>query len=422
MKLITIFTISMFAMNLSSTAVNAAGVKDSSGRIAAVVNDKSILKKDLDARVKLVTSGDRGAITPEIRKEILKMMIDESLQRGFAKQIDVVPDDGEIQQAYLSMEEQNGMAKGELDKYLKANGIPKKVLLEQISAGIGWRAYIGGRYSQLVQIGEGEVEREFSRAEADKKSDRVLLAEIVLTNDSSKPEDQKATEIKANKIVDQIRKGANFSMVAQQFSQSASSVRGGDIGAITLNQLNPELRKYVEQLEVGMMSKPIKTSDGYHIIYVRDKRAAGSKAEPDNVITFVQAFFTLPNGVNDPRAEKIYNSAVAVGRNSSSCEQLQKLTEQTNLGNAKIVKDANVKHLNPQLREILNKLPLNKATPPILSDNGFFMFMVSERKVVEEKQATKDDIRRDLIEQKLHLISQRELRNLRRAAFIDIRI
>ncbi len=76
----------------------------------------------------------------------------------------------------------------------------------------------------------------------------------------------------ANKIYDQLQKGANFAALAKQYSKDpGSAVRGGDLGWFGKGQMVPEFDKAAFSGKVGVVQKPIKTNYGYHIIKVTGK-------------------------------------------------------------------------------------------------------------------------------------------------------
>ncbi len=76
----------------------------------------------------------------------------------------------------------------------------------------------------------------------------------------------------ANKLYDQLTAGADFSMMAKEFStDKGSGERGGDLGWFGKGQMVPEFDKAVFEGKPGVIQKPVKTTYGYHIIKVTGK-------------------------------------------------------------------------------------------------------------------------------------------------------
>ena len=75
----------------------------------------------------------------------------------------------------------------------------------------------------------------------------------------------------------QLEAGADFSTLAQQHSQDASSrARGGDLGLLDQGTLAPNLERAAFGLEPGKVApEPVRTPEGLHLIETTEVRAAG---------------------------------------------------------------------------------------------------------------------------------------------------
>jgi parvulin-like peptidyl-prolyl isomerase len=88
---------------------------------------------------------------------------------------------------------------------------------------------------------------------------------------------------KINQAASTLKSGISFAIVAKEFSEDAkTSESGGDLGFIMKNQIHPEVSRVMEKLKVGEISNVIKSSLGFHIIQMAEKK--DSQAIPfDNV-------------------------------------------------------------------------------------------------------------------------------------------
>lgn len=91
------------------------------------------------------------------------------------------------------------------------------------------------------------------------------------------PEQQKAALAKAEKIAAEANPG-DFAKLAGQDSQDLGSRRqGGDLGWLEKGVTNAAFDSALFALQKGQISKPVLSSDGYHIIWLRDIRSGESK-------------------------------------------------------------------------------------------------------------------------------------------------
>jgi peptidyl-prolyl cis-trans isomerase D len=84
---------------------------------------------------------------------------------------------------------------------------------------------------------------------------------------------------KAEEILSKIKAGEDFAKIAQSVSQDeATAGKGGDLGYFSRGGLNPALEAAAFKLDVGMVSEPILTPQGYELIKVEEKKP---ETEPD---------------------------------------------------------------------------------------------------------------------------------------------
>jgi peptidyl-prolyl cis-trans isomerase C len=81
------------------------------------------------------------------------------------------------------------------------------------------------------------------------------------------------SEEKAKKLIEQLKKGADFSELAKANSSDSSASEGGDLGWFTLDMMVPPFGQAVSKLEKGKFTEqPVKTDFGWHIILLDDIR------------------------------------------------------------------------------------------------------------------------------------------------------
>ncbi|RME14625.1 MAG: hypothetical protein D6797_08400 [Bdellovibrio sp.] len=89
--------------------------------------------------------------------------------------------------------------------------------------------------------------------------------------------DEKKALAKIKEIEAQLKKGASFKELAAKYSEGPTRKKGGDLGYFQKGKMVPEFEKVAFSLPVGKVSGPVKTSFGYHLIKVEDKKKAHTK-------------------------------------------------------------------------------------------------------------------------------------------------
>jgi peptidyl-prolyl cis-trans isomerase SurA len=79
--------------------------------------------------------------------------------------------------------------------------------------------------------------------------------------------------------------------------------------------------------------------------------------------------------------------------------------------------------LPPAVRNAINGLDIGRPSGPVRNENGLAILMVCDRQGGQNaEQEQREQIERMLTLQRLDAAAQRYLRDLRRAAFIDLRL
>ncbi len=391
-------------------------------RIAAVVNDEVISVFDLISRIRMVMLSSNIPDTPETRQrlapQVLRGLIDEKLELQEAKRQNVTATDSEINNALAQIEKQNNMKPGQLNEFLKARGIDRGALVNQLTASIVWAKLVRRLAAQTTEISDDEIDEALKRAKEHAKEPESRVGEIFLSVDN--PAQDGEVRALADRLSQQMRQGARFSAIAQQFSQSATAAVGGDMGWLRPDQLPSELGKVVSQLRPGELSPPIRAGGGYYLMLVLDRRNGTTGSEQDTVYDIVQVVFPLPAQAGEAARRSAISQAETVRAAAKDCPSLLKIGKEKapQLSSEGKLRAANI---SPQMRDLVNKLAVGQASQPIVQKNGVGVIMVCG-KSNGGGPITREEVGESLLRQRLDAVARRYLRDLRNKAYVDVRV
>jgi peptidyl-prolyl cis-trans isomerase SurA len=395
-------------------------------RIAAVVNDEAISVADVLSRLRMVMLSSNLADSPETRQrvaaQVLRTIVDEKLQMQEAKRQNVTATDEEINKALAQIEKQNNMQAGQLDQVLKSHGIERSTLVDQLTASIVWSKLVRRLVSQTNVVSDEEIDYALKRAKETANEPQSRVAEIFLAVDNPQQED----EVKrlAERLTEQMRQGARFSAVAQQFSQSATAAVGGDIGWVRPEQLSPELGKAVAQMRPGELSAPIRAGSGYYLVLVLDRRSGRSAGPEDSLVHLVQIVFPLPPQATEPMRHAAIAEAQSAKTTAKNCEELLRIGKEK--GSAQLSSEGRLRvdQVTPAMRTIVLGLEVGQTSPPIVQKNGVGVIMMCEKAASSSAPTvpSREEMAETLMRQRLETLARRYMRDLRRTAFVDVRV
>lgn len=393
-------------------------------RIAAVVNDDVVSIYDIDNRINLVLATSGMPNSPEVRErlrpQVMRTLIDEHLELQEAKRINVLATDADIKTAIGRIEGANHMPAGSLVPALTREGISVEALDQQIKAGLSWQKVVERQLRPSLGVGDDEVDEVLDRIKSEKGTTEYQLAEIYLAVDS--PDQDAEIHNRMLDMIEQMHRGTAFSAVAQQFSQAASASQGGDIGWVERGQLDPEVQKAVENMDINHATMPVRTPTGYYVYLLRDKRTLAAADPEDATVTLAQLVLPLDAGATADDIKTQKDLADTVRQDVKGCDDLKHAAGELHVEYAEPTPDLKVRDLNPAIRPAVLNLKVGEASEPLQSDTGITLVMVCDRKDPPEQMPSRDQIAENLTRQRLDLIARRYLSDLRRQAFIDVRV
>ncbi|MCC7427174.1 MAG: peptidylprolyl isomerase [Alphaproteobacteria bacterium] len=388
-------------------------------RVAAVVNSDAITLRDLQSRRRLFQITSRLPDTPEVRErltpQILRLLIDERLRLQEMRRRRIAVLDEDIAGTLRRIEQQNGLPEGGLVRQLRSSGVDPRTLIDQLRVQIGWTRLVRARIGDQAAVSDDEAEEALARLRAQVGQPEYLVSEIFLPIDNP----DRAGEVQrfASGIIEQLRRGAPFAVLASQFSQGASADQGGDLGWVQAGQVDEEVEKVITQMPPGAISNPIRTAGGLSIVALRAKRAIGQSEE--TVYTMRQVFRPWPDGQN-PDVETVAALQRAVAR-ASNCAEFEGLAAQAGSTRPADPGPVSESQMPGPLRAFMAQQPVNRPSQPIIATDGVAIVMICNKER-EGGLPSKEQIANSLLRDRLELMSRQMVRELRRRAFIEVRL
>ena len=387
-------------------------------RPAAVVNDEVISMLDLEMRVRLALLSTGRSDTPEIRQRIvsrvMRGLIDERLQAQEAERLDITVTDAQISGAVEDLANQNQMTADGFIGILERRGVLPQAFKDQIRAQLTWQALVARRLRPSVRVTDDEVDEVVSRITTNQGRVQSRVSEIFLGVDTAGDEDE--VKQSAQRLFEELRAGVDFAALAQEFSESATASSGGDLGWVQDGQLDEELDRALSAMRPGELSPPIRTLGGYHIIWLRQRRQV---SVGDVFVDLKQIFFALPSDAPPDKRQDTERQAASVRQQINGCDGVEELAGNVGSAGSGDLGTVKLRDLPPAIRDAVGSLDIGQPSEPVSVSGGLSVLIVCDR---TDTEIDREQIKQQLVNERLNLLSRRYMRDLRRSANVDIRI
>ena len=381
MKKVFCFIFSSFVLIAQGTDVFIDGV-------AAVVENKIILKSDLNQMVNMLAIQNK--INPnenyetylKLQKEVLASMIDQKILLKLAEQdTTIIVKDKEVEQS-LNQQVDNLIyqagGKKEAEKIL---GQTIKSFRSEFWFDMRDKM-VSERFQQKklnnITTNKKDVER-FYNTYKDSLPFFPLEAKIrhILLKPQPSDSIKKETKKLLYKLKNKILSGSIFKDIAKKYSMDPGSKNnGGDIGWVKRGSLLKNFETVAFTIKLNTLSDPVETEMGYHLLETLDKK--GDKVK-------VRHILIMPE-ITKKDEEKTYNFGLFLKDSSKTLLNFKNLAktyskdEQTsNLGGnlGWIVPDT---YPIKEIGKVISYLKVNECSPPINSSFGVHLLWIEKIK------------------------------------------
>ena len=388
--------------------------------VAVVVNESVISTGDVLDRLDLALLSSGVPNVPEVRQrlfpQIVRALIEEQLQLQEGEKLGIDVSDDELQKALGKLAQDNKIPSGDMEVFLKSNNVPPSALRAQVKAALMWSKVVMREVRPRIDIGDEEIDAAVEALKENAGKQEYMVSEIFL--EIEMPENEEQVRVFSQKLVDQIKEGAVFGAVARQFSQGTGAGTGGDIGWVRVGELAPEVDELLLTMKVGDVAGPVRSEAGYHILGVRDRRVI-SFGDPEKIkVNVGQAFRAFSNQIDK---DELFLEAKNLRAKVKGCEGIEeKLKASYPAWSWQDLGEVALGDAPPWLFEKVSALQKGAGSEPMATDKGAAVLFLCSRSVPEN--IDRDAIRNAIGAEKLERMAQRLLRDLRRDAFLDIRL
>jgi parvulin-like peptidyl-prolyl isomerase len=292
---IFVFAILAFVPSVARAQEGEMQVVD---EVIAQINDDvitlSMLKREIKERVE--TMKQQGMTEQQAAEEVVKRqpeliatLVNEALLLQKGKELELSPDvEAEVNRRMLEVAKEQGIPTIEkLYQAMRDGGVDPEATRATLRTELMKQAVIQQEVDRKIFFGLTTAElQKYFQEHQDKfrKPETVTISEIFL---SSAGKNEAEVKARALELVKELRAGADFAKLAAANSErEVNGVRtgtqnGGKVGTFELPNLREDIANAVKTVQVGGVSDPLRSNDGYQILRV-DERTAPSTAATFN--------------------------------------------------------------------------------------------------------------------------------------------
>ncbi|MCI1005303.1 MULTISPECIES: peptidylprolyl isomerase [unclassified Herbaspirillum] len=402
--------------------------------ILVVVNNEVITRQEVAERLASVEkrmAAQNVQLPPraQLVRQLVERMIVERAQAQMAKESGIVVDDAMLDRAMQRIAEQNKLSMPEFRTRLEAEGMNYASFREEIRREILSQRLREREVDNKVVVTESEIDN-YLAAEANAGGQRQELdiAQILIrVPENATPEQLSARRERAEDVLRQLKTGADFAKTAAAYSDASDALSGGDLGWRPADRLPQLFLDGVSKLQDGQVSGLLKSGNGFHILKLVGRRAAGATqaAAPAVQKTHVRHILIKVNQVVTAAEakRKLTELKERLDHGSATFEELAKLYS----NDLSASKGGDLGWIYPgdtvpEFERAMDKLKPGEVSEPIETPFGYHLIQVVERKTDDaSKERARQAARQAIRERKIEEATEDWMRQIRDRAYVEYR-
>ena len=412
--------------NLSAQAAEVVKLD----RIVAIVDQTVVTEQELESRIRTVTAqfNKQGNELPEdniLRKQILERLISDTLQLQYAAQSGLKVDDNQLDKTIERIAEQNQMSLTEFTDALAKDGVSMSKFRADIRSEITIARLREREVDSRVNVSESEIDNFLTtQAATNENQDEFEISHILIrTPEEGATEDIQKAKTKVDEVIKSLQAGTSFAKVSASFSDAPNALEGGNLGWKKGSQVPALFLEALKTLQVGELSPPLRSPNGFHILKLTNKRGGNSPLVIEQ--THARHILIKLSEVTTEKEGKLKMDSIKERLdNGEKFEVLaRQFSEDTTASNGGDLGWVNPGDTVPQFEKVMNELKYNEISAPVRTQFGWHIIQVIERRKQDmSKEAARLKARQEIRTRKADEAYQDWIRELRDRAYVELKL
>ena len=273
----TALVVVVFALN----PVAWAQGDPSADQPVATVNSVHIARHDLDSEIlelKMEMDFRNRSLSnlqiQPLRSQLLETLIERELLYQKARERNLQVRDRWVDRAIDQLKIRLKGHAVSMQDYLASINTTAEQLRERVRKGLTIQRLLRREVLRQIKVSETEMKAFYQRHPDYFKGKEEIRARHILIEVPPGADEDKRNQalLQIQALSRQLAQGANFGVLALEYSQDPSKARGGDLGYFTADQMIRDFNEAAFKLQPGEISGVVQTRYGYHLIQVLDRR------------------------------------------------------------------------------------------------------------------------------------------------------
>ncbi len=397
-------------------------------KVAAIVNAGVVLESEVQGLLKHIkkqAEKNNQALPSDnaLRTQVMDKLINDSLIVQIGERMGVQVSDAQLDQTIANMAKENKLTLPQFRQTIISDGDDYEKYRENVRTELISGEVRRNSVRRRIYISPQEVSNLLDLMKEQTNNDvEYNLGHILIEFPSDATQaDMTASKVRADKVIELLNSGSNFTKIAIASSGGANALEGGDLGWKNVNEMPTLFSELIAGQNKDTVVGPIRTGLGFSIVKILDIRGR----------QIVE--------IEEVKASHILIKPSVILSEAKAEAQLQDMLNEINTGDATftdLAKEfsegptsvrggdlgwADPKSYDPAFKEALATMKIGEYHKPFRSSFGWHIIQLNDRRMIDAtSQMNKNRVYQILHNRKFGVESARWIKETRDEAYIEI--
>jgi len=397
-------------------------------KVAAIVNAGVVLEsevQDLLKSIKKQSEKNNQALPSDkaLRTQVMDKLINDSLMVQIGERMGVQVSDAQLEQTIASMAKENKLTLSQFRQVIVSDGEDYEKYRENVRTELISGEVRRNSVRRRIYISPQEVANLLDLMKEQTNNDvEYHLGHILIEFPADATQaDMLASKARANKVIELLNSGSNFTKIAIASSGGINALKGGDLGWKNINEMPTLFSELIAEKDKDTVVGPIRTGLGFSIVKVLDIRGRQivEVEEVNASHILIKPSIILSEAKAEAQLQGLLNK-INTGE-ATFADLAKKFSEGPTSVRGGDLGWADPKSYDPAFKEALATMKVGEYHKPFRSSFGWHIIQLKDRRMTDAtSQMNQNRVYQILHNRKFGVESARWIKETRDEAYIEI--
>ncbi|MBL10742.1 MAG: hypothetical protein CL402_09560 [Acidiferrobacteraceae bacterium] len=366
---------------LEQALFSASSLAKEIDRVYVIVNSDVITQSEIDRELYVAknqqrSNGELALPVKKLKKMVIENLILKKLQYQKAESIEIDVSENELMSAIIEIATKNNLSMLGLREEIEQTGLSYSEYKQDLHHQLLVQKLVAQEINRHIRISEADIDEYLEKNPNTTGRLEYNLSHILISFEAN---NERARSL-AEELYQRIASGTYFNLVVREIAENRKTNVNSNLGWRNSDQIPDLFLDVVRQMEVGEVSVPIRSKNGFHILRLNGKRGEGVYIIDQNRVRHI---LLIADQITDE--SRAAENLMRIRKRIQAGEKFSDIAKRQSADLVSRVLGGDLGwltpgDLEPELESALLSLSIGEISMPVQTKLGYHLIQLTDRR------------------------------------------